>query len=104
MAALTHRRRPRGAAVTTFATVVDPAAPEFMANRAAMLEKIAQLDADHAKAVAGGGAKYVQRHHDRGKLLVRERIELLVDPGSPFLELSTLAAWGTEYTIGASLV
>jgi acetyl-CoA carboxylase carboxyltransferase component len=86
------------------ATSVDPAAPEFVANRAAMLEKIAQLDADHAKAVAGGGAKYVQRHHDRGKLLVRERIELLVDPGSPFLELSTLAAWGTEYTVGASLV
>jgi acetyl-CoA carboxylase carboxyltransferase component len=85
-------------------TSVDPTDAGYQVNRAAMLEKIAQLDADHAKAVAGGGPKYVQRHHDRGKLLVRERIELLVDPGSPFLELSPLAAWGTDYTIGASLV
>ena len=84
-------------------TSVDPTDAGYQANRAAMLEKIAQLDADHVKAVAGGGPKYVRRHHDRGKLLVRERIELLVDPGSPFLELSPLAAWGTDYTIGASL-
>ena len=47
-----------------------------------MLEKLADLDAEHAKAVAGGGEKYVERHHARGKLLPRERIELLVDPGS----------------------
>ena len=46
--------------------------------------------------VAGGGERYAQRHRDRGKLLVRERIELLVDPDSPFLELSPLAAWGTD--------
>ena len=42
-----------------------------------MLEKLADLDAEHAKAVAGGGEKYVDRHHDRGKLMPRERIELL---------------------------
>ena len=90
--------------MSTLSSVVDPADPAFAANRTAMLEKIAQLDADHAKAVAGGGEKYVQRHHHRGKLLVRERIELLLDPGSPFLELSPLAAWGTEYTVGGSLV
>ena len=50
-------------------------------HREAMLEKLAALDAEHAKAVAGGGPKYVDRHHARGKLLPRERIELLVDPG-----------------------
>ena len=61
-----------------------------------MLAKLAELDAEHAKAVAGGGEKYVERHHERGKLLARERIELLLDPGSPFLELSPLAAWGTR--------
>ena len=44
----------------------------------------------------------VARHHQRGKLLVRERIELLVDRDSPFLELSPLAAAGTEYEVGAS--
>ncbi len=74
------------------------------ANRTAMLEKLEALDAEHAKAVAGGGEKYVDRHHARGKLLPRERIELLVDPGSAFLELSPLAGWGSDFTVGASVV
>ena len=56
-----------------------------------MLDKITALDAEHAKAVEGGGERSVQRHHDRGKLMPRERIELLVDEGSAFLELS--ARW-----------
>ena len=73
-------------------------------NREAMLEKLADLEAEHAKAVAGGGEKYVQRHHARGRLLPRERIELLVDPGSAFLELSPLAGWGSDFTVGASVV
>jgi acetyl-CoA carboxylase carboxyltransferase component len=73
-------------------------------NRSAMLVKLADLDAEHAKAVAGGGEKYVERHHARGKLLPRERIELLVDPGSAFLELSPLAGWGSDFTVGASVV
>ncbi|GAB3792531.1 acyl-CoA carboxylase subunit beta [Nocardioides ungokensis] len=75
-----------------------------MSNREAMLEKLADLDAEHAKAVAGGGEKYVERHHARGKLLPRERIELLVDEGSAFLELSPLAGWGSDFTVGASVV
>ena len=69
-----------------------------------MLEKLADLDAEHAKAVAGGGEKYVDRHHARGKLMPRERIELLVDQGSAFLELSPLAGWGSDFTVGASVV
>ncbi|MCA2189263.1 acyl-CoA carboxylase subunit beta [Nonomuraea cavernae] len=69
-----------------------------------MLAKLADLDAEHAKAVAGGGAKYVERHRARGKLLARERVELLVDPDSPFLELSPLAAWGSDFPVGASVV
>jgi acetyl-CoA carboxylase carboxyltransferase component len=73
-------------------------------RREAMLEKLADLDAQHAVAVAGGGQKYVDRHHARGKLTARERIELLLDPGSAFLELSPLAGWGSDFTIGASLV
>ncbi|HEU4568141.1 MAG TPA: carboxyl transferase domain-containing protein [Marmoricola sp.] len=75
-----------------------------MSNREAMLAKLAELAAEHAKAVAGGGEKYVERHHARGKLLPRERIELLVDPGSAFLELSPLAGWGSDFTVGASVV
>ncbi|WP_109506786.1 acyl-CoA carboxylase subunit beta [Nocardioides speluncae] len=73
-------------------------------RRTAMLEKLAALDEEHAKAVAGGGEKYVERHHKRGKLLARERIELLVDEGSPFLELMPLAGWGSDFNVGASLV
>ena len=69
-----------------------------------MLDKLEALDAEHAKAVAGGGEKYVERHHERGKLLPRERIELLIDEGSAFLELSPLAGWGSDFTVGASMV
>ena len=75
-----------------------------MSNRAAMLAKLADLETEVAKAVAGGGEKYVERHHARGKLLPRERIELLVDEGSAFLELSPLAGWGSDFHVGASLV
>ncbi|KQV14596.1 MULTISPECIES: acyl-CoA carboxylase subunit beta [unclassified Kitasatospora] len=90
--------------MTTLPTHLDPAGPEYHANRAAMLDKLTALDAEHAKALAGGGPKYLERHRSRGKLPARERIELLVDPGSPFLELSPLAAWGSDYPVGAALV
>jgi acetyl-CoA carboxylase carboxyltransferase component len=90
--------------MTTYRSTVDPASADFTANRDAMLEKLSQLEAEHAKAIEGGGEKYVERHRRRGKLLARERIELLLDEDSPFLELSPLAAWGTNYTVGASIV
>jgi acetyl-CoA carboxylase carboxyltransferase component len=77
---------------------------EYGANRAAMLDKLAELDAELAKAVAGGGPKYVERHRERGKLLARERVELLLDEDSPFLELSPLAAWGSDHHVGGSMV
>ncbi|MGV9297270.1 acyl-CoA carboxylase subunit beta [Amycolatopsis sp. NPDC003676] len=90
--------------MTTIRSTVDTRADEFAANREAMLEKLAEIDAEQAKAVAGGGEKYVERHRKRGKLLARERIELLLDEDSPFLELSPLAAWGSDYRVGASVI
>ncbi|WP_432852423.1 acyl-CoA carboxylase subunit beta [Amycolatopsis sp. CA-161197] len=90
--------------MTALRSVVDTRAGEFAANRESMLEKLAEIDAEHAKAVAGGGEKYVERHRKRGKLLARERIELLIDEDSPFLELSPLAAWGSDYRVGASVI
>ncbi|MFI1094280.1 acyl-CoA carboxylase subunit beta [Streptomyces sp. NPDC020917] len=69
-----------------------------------MLERLAEVAAAHAEALAGGGPKYQERHRGRGKLLARERIELLLDPDTPFLELSPLAGWGSDFTTGASLV
>jgi acetyl-CoA carboxylase carboxyltransferase component len=76
----------------------------FDERRAVMLERLAEVAAAHADALAGGGPKYQDRHHGRGKLLARERIELLLDPDTPFLELSPLAAWGSDFTTGASIV
>src|SRR5258708_17602266 len=69
-----------------------------------MLARLAELDVEHAKALAGGGPRYVQRHRARGKLMARERIELLIDPDSPFLELSPLAGYGTGFPVGGSVV
>jgi len=73
-------------------------------RREAMLAKLADLETELAKAVAGGGEKYVARHRDRGKLTARERIELLLDEGSPFLELQPLIGWGSEFAVGGSIV
>ncbi|MGA1501760.1 MAG: carboxyl transferase domain-containing protein, partial [Candidatus Nanopelagicales bacterium] len=88
---------------------LDPAVTA--ANRAAMLEALAEIDTQLAKVVAGGGsndpeknAKTVARHRGRGKLLPRERINLLLDRGSPFLELSPLAGWGTDDPLGGGVV
>jgi acetyl-CoA carboxylase carboxyltransferase component len=85
-------------------TRVDRASEDFQANRKAMIEKLAEFEALQARARMGGGQKYIDRHRSRGKLMVRERIELLIDPDSPFLELSTLAAWGTDKNLGANAV
>ena len=82
----------------------DRASAEAQANREAMLARLAELDATYAGLPEAGGPKAMARHRARGKLLPRERIELLVDLDAPFLELSPLAAWGTEFTVGASIV
>jgi acetyl-CoA carboxylase carboxyltransferase component len=88
--------------VTVLGSRLDTGGAQYQARREAMLAKLAELDAEHAKAIGGGGPKYVQRHRDRGKLTVRERIELLIDPDSPFLELSALAGYGTGFPVGGS--
>ncbi|MEV0317024.1 acyl-CoA carboxylase subunit beta [Streptomyces sp. NPDC050658] len=90
--------------MTVLASALDTAGPEYAAHREAMLAKLDELGVETAKALEGGGEKYVQRHRKRGKLLARERIELLLDPDTPFLELSPLAAWGSDYPVGASMV
>jgi acyl-CoA carboxylase subunit beta len=83
---------------------VDTASEAYRGNRAGQLAAIAALDEQLELARAGGGPKYAKRHRDRGRLLARERVELLVDRDSPLLELSSLAAWGTEFPVGASIV
>jgi 3-methylcrotonyl-CoA carboxylase beta subunit/propionyl-CoA carboxylase len=67
--------------------------PEFAENYARMTELLAELRQRLSSVRQGGGPRYLQRHREQGKLPVRERIDKLLDSGSPFLELSGLAAW-----------
>jgi 3-methylcrotonyl-CoA carboxylase beta subunit len=70
----------------------DPASAEFAANAEAHAELARDLRRQWARVHAGGGEQAAERQRARGKLLPRERVDLLLDRGSPFLELSTLAA------------
>lgn len=90
--------------MTILTSSLDPAGDEYRVNRAAQLTQIEALATHTARALEGGGQKYRERHRARGRMTARERVELLLDPDSAFLELSALAAWGTEFTVGAAIV
>jgi acetyl-CoA carboxylase carboxyltransferase component len=75
-------------------THLDTGGDEFRRNREHMRELVSDLERRLARVQSGGGPTAVERHRARGKLLARERIERLVDPGAAFLELSPLAADG----------
>jgi acetyl-CoA carboxylase carboxyltransferase component len=87
-------------------TRIRPDSPEFKANKARMSQLVDELRQRVSAASHGGGEKYVQRHRDQGKLPVRDRLQRLLDPGRPFLELSALAALGLyeDDAPGAGLV
>ncbi|MBI3161483.1 MAG: methylcrotonoyl-CoA carboxylase [Chloroflexi bacterium] len=76
----------------TLSSALDPQSPEFKANTEHNRALARELKKRLAHAREGGGEKYRKRHEEQGKLFVRERIERLLDPGAPFLELSALAA------------
>src|SRR6478609_6874768 len=97
-------RQDDGPAMTRLKSTLDPRAAGYGEAADAMSVKLAELAGEHERSLAGGGTKYVDRHHARGKLTARERVELLLDPDAPFLELSPLAAWGSDFTVGASVV
>ena len=75
-------------------TTLDPASPAFAANRDAMNALVAELREKTQAAALGGPERSRERHASRGKLLPRERVERLLDPGAPFLEIGALAANG----------
>jgi acetyl-CoA carboxylase carboxyltransferase component len=85
-------------------TSVDPAAAEFRANREQMLRLLAEIGQLLEQAAQGGGPAAAERHRSRGKLGVRERVALLLDPHTPFLELSPLAGYQTNYALGGGMV
>src|SRR3569833_282673 len=74
-------------------TRIQTADPSFRENRARMEAQVAELRERLARVRTGGGAAAREKHRTRGKLFVRDRIEQLLDPGTPLLELSALAAW-----------
>ncbi|MBP7824724.1 MAG: methylcrotonoyl-CoA carboxylase, partial [Pseudomonas sp.] len=78
--------------MTILHTQINTRSAEFAANSAAMLAQVNDLRALLARVHEGGGAKAQERHTSRGKLLPRERINRLLDLGSPFLEVGQLAA------------
>lgn len=82
----------------------DPRSRPYLDRRAAMLAALTDLERALDAARDGGGERAAARHHARGKLLARERIELLVDRDTPLLELSPVAGWGTETPVGAGVV
>ena len=80
--------------MVTLESHINPSDPTFQTNRQRMEQLVVELRDRLARTREGGGAKYLQRHRDQGKLPVRDRIARLLDRGSPFLELSPLAATG----------
>ena len=80
--------------MTKFNSAVEISGDEFQQNRSAMQDRVEELRQAVSTVAIGGSQTARQKHLDRDKLLVRERVNKLVDPGTPFLELSQLAAWG----------
>ena len=77
---------------------------EFAENREAMLEKLSIIDELLDEAEAGGGPAHHERLAKRGKLPVRERVDRVLDPDSPFLEISSLAGYNSDYVVGGGAV
>jgi 3-methylcrotonyl-CoA carboxylase beta subunit len=92
VAAARHVGRKKEGGVAILASSIDQGTVEFRANAERMRALVEELKARRAEAAAGGSEKARERHVARGKLLPRDRVMNLVDPGSPFLELSPLAA------------
>ncbi len=82
----------------------DTASEQFEQNRAAVLEQLEVHTRLLAMAAAGGGLKAMERHRSRGRLPIRERIANVLDPDTPFLEISPLAGYGSQYALGGGMV
>ena len=77
--------------MTILSSAIDTRGPEFQENAAHMAGLLDELHATIGAVIQGGGDRARERHLKRGKLLPRERVRRLLDPGAPFLELSQLA-------------
>ena len=83
---------------------LDVRSESYARNRAEMLETLEGLDALYQEAAQGGGEETMARLRARGKMPLRERISMALDPDSPFLEISPLAAWRSNFQVGSGFV
>lgn len=90
---MTTMLKESGPLMDVLSSEINAASAEFEANKAAMQAQVDELNQRLATIKEAGGPVAVERHKKRGKLLARERIQALIDPNTPFLELSPLAAW-----------
>jgi acyl-CoA carboxylase subunit beta len=89
---------------TPLRTRLATASREFAESADAMRALAVEVRALHDQVLGGGGPEYVERHHGRGRLMARERLEMLVDPGTPVLELCPLAGLHTGDPVGGGVV
>jgi acyl-CoA carboxylase subunit beta len=85
-------------------STIDTGSEAFARNRCDMLEQLEVIDRLLDEAEAGGGPAAMDRMRSRGKLPIRERIANVLDPDSPFLEISALAGYRSDYAIGGGMV
>lgn len=90
--------------MATLRSKLDTGSEQFARNRDDMLEQLSEIDKLNLEAAKGGGERSMTRLRSRGKLPIRERISAVIDPDSPFYEISPLAAYSSDYTVGAGLV
>jgi acetyl-CoA carboxylase carboxyltransferase component len=89
---------------TPYRSTLDVSSEQFAQNRTDMLEQLGVIDGLLDEAEAGGGEKAMERMRSRGKLPARERIALVLDPDSPFLEISALAGFDSDYAMGGGMI
>lgn len=103
----TYTSPQQAAQISVIQTAVDQSSPSYQENAASMGELVSKISALHEKAAQGGPKKARDKHIQRGKMLVRDRVTALIDPGTSFLELSALAAhdmYGEEDVPAAGMV
>ena len=83
---------------------LDVRSDAYRENRAGMLDMLARIDELYGEAARGGGQEAMTRLRSRGKMPLRERISLVLDRDSPFLEISPLAAWRSNYNVGSGFI
>ena len=85
-------------------TNVDTRSPDFQKNREDVLEQLGEIDALLAEVAEGGGEEAMERLRKRDKMPIRRRVSMVLDRDSPFLEISPLAAWNSNYTVGSGFI